>query len=204
MARRSAHLRLLIGFPVAFLCFFCFRYKAMLARNYLVTIPFLSILSARTFGELFERVQRGWIRATVAVLLVGAAAANAVWMTSAAETIRHIDQNADTQAAIAYIAKHPKITFRISDQVGRLALEQRLRLPANITTTATAPGAVVFFAKAEGPDPYLIHTNDPWLTMATFGPRELNFNWYSGWWGHDRILVMTLEKAKESGVALAK
>ena len=195
---------LLIGFPIAFLCFFCFRYKAMLARNYLVTIPFLSVLSARTFGELFERVQRSWIRGTVAVLLVGAAAANAVWMVSAAETIRHIDPNADTRAAIAYIAKHPKIKFRISEKVAKLAVEQHLPMPANIVTAATSAGAFVFFAKAEGPDPYLIHTNDPWLTMAIFGPRELNFNWYSGWWGHDRILVMTLAKAKESGVALAK
>ena len=48
-------------------------------------------------------------------------------MTSAAETIQHIDQNADTRAAIAYIAKHSEITFRISEKVGKLTSSNAYR-----------------------------------------------------------------------------
>jgi len=63
---------------------------------------------------------------------------------------------------------------------------------------------VVFFARGDGPTPYVWKVNDRWLVEAVFGPRELNFNWYSTWSGHDRVVVMKIDKARSFGVALAK
>ena len=41
-------------------------------------------------------------------------------------------------------------------------------------------------------------------TRAIFGPREVNFNWYSTWdSGRDRVVVMTSKKAKAASVDLA-
>ena len=37
-----------------------------------------------------------------------------------------------------------------------------------------------------------------------FGPREVNFNYYSTWRGSDRVVVMTIEKARAAGVWLAQ
>jgi len=76
-------------------------------------------------------------------------------------------------------------------------------MPPNVTDAGPAEGAV-FFPIAEGPNPRRWTTNDPWLTEAVFGPREMNFNWYSPWQGNDRIVVMTVQKARAAGVALAQ
>jgi hypothetical protein len=46
--------------------------------------------------------------------------------------------------------------------------------------------------------------NDPWLIKAAFGPREVDLNWYSSWLGHDHVVVMTLDKARATGVPVAR
>ncbi|MFZ1219123.1 MAG: hypothetical protein WAO00_07510, partial [Chthoniobacterales bacterium] len=77
-----------------------------------------------------------------------------------------------------------------------------LALPSN-AVQANAD-EVVFFARAEGAQSYAWSVNDPWLTRAVFGPREINFNYYSTWEGFDRVVVMTLVKAKAAGIPLAQ
>ena len=42
----------LVCFPVAFLAFFCGRYRVMIARNYLVVVPFLALFAARGLTEV--------------------------------------------------------------------------------------------------------------------------------------------------------
>jgi hypothetical protein len=32
----------------------------------------------------------------------------------------------------------------------------------------------------------------------------VNFNWYAGWLGRDHLVVMSLEKARATGVPLAR
>ena len=51
------------------------------------------------------------------------------------------------------------------------------------------------FGRADMGDPNKYLQNDPWLTDAIFGPREVNFNWYSVWGGRDRVVVMPFPKA---------
>ena len=38
------------------------------------------------------------------------------------------------------------------------------------------------------------------LTVRTFGPLEVNFNYYPTWEGNDRIVLMTFERACSVGV----
>jgi hypothetical protein len=75
-------------------------------------------------------------------------------------------------------------------------------LPANITDKPDAD-AVVFFAHADGPRASA-GRRMILATRAIFGPREVNFNWYSTWdSGRDRVVVMTSKKAKAASVDLA-
>jgi hypothetical protein len=37
-----------------------------------------------------------------------------------------------------------------------------------------------------------------------FGAWDINFNYYSTWWGSDRVVVMTREKARASAAPLAQ
>jgi hypothetical protein len=193
----------LISFPIAFLCFFCFRYLAMIARNYLLIAPFLSVLMARSIGEIMDRLRHWWARWCLTGLLLVVGGANAIWLVRAGESIRNANPKSDVRQAVTYVANHPKTRFRLSPRVKALAAEQHLAIPVNATDAAN-PGAVVFFARSEGPDPFHWNTNDPWLTLATFGPHEINLNWYAGWIGYDRVVAMTIEKARATGVVLAK
>jgi hypothetical protein len=188
-----------ISLPVGFLLFFCFRYLAMMARNYLLITPFLCLFAARGVSELVRLVRIRLAAAGLVTALGALAVANAVYLVRAGESIRHYDPNRYVEEAITYVAEHPETRFMLSPRVKQAATDRRLRLPPNGDGGKDDAQEVVFFAKAEGPDGFTWMTNDPFLTRAVFGPLEVNFNWYSGWGGQDRVVILTLAKAKETG-----
>ena len=192
-----------VGFPFVFLMFFCIRYRVVMVRNYLFLVPFLSLLLARFCADFMRWLPRQWLRISFAAALLAVLMVQGIWIVTAAESLRHVDPNTYVAQALSYIAKRPDASFRVSGQVRSLAKTQHLTLPANVVGPK-AGEHVVFFGRVEGPGPWNWKVNDPWLTEAVFGPREINFNWYSSWSGHDRVVVMTLEKARSTGVPLAR
>lgn len=203
--RRDARFALLlVGFPALFLAMFCFRYRVVIIRNYLFVTPFLALLLARGVADLAALLsRRPWPRWGLAAILSGALAVNAAWLIAAGESIRSIDPNLYVRQAIEYVAKHDSIRFRVSPRIRSLARAQGLAMPPNVVKDKEG-SQVVFFGTAEGPGDWNWRVNDPWLTKAVFGPREVNFDYYSSWNGHDHIVVMALDKAKATGVPLAR
>jgi hypothetical protein len=191
---------LLVLFPLAFLAFFCGRYLAMIVRNYLVVVPFLSLLTARALAELVARMPRSWLRYGTAALFGMLGVAHATFLVRAAASIRHPDTKRDVRQAIEHVRHHPDQTFSLSRRVLALAAAQRLELPKNVAPRERAE-RVVFFARTEGPSPFAWHTNDPWLADAVFGPLEMNFFWYSSWSGADRVVVMKTARVKSMGAS---
>lgn len=192
----------LIGFPVLFAACFCGKYSLFVVRNYLLMAPFLAVLSARGLAEALLRLRWPAPRLALAIALGCALAANATWLISSGESIRRGDFGAVALEAVAYVRDHPRTRFRVSPKVTALAAERGVALPANATQAEA--DEVVFFAKSEGGAPNRWTVNDPWLTRAVFGPREINFNYYSNWAGSDRIVVMTVDKARAAGAPLAR
>jgi hypothetical protein len=193
----------LLSFPVGFLLVFCAKYVVVIIRNYQVVAPFLCVLAARGIGDVMERLRPRWARWTFAALLATTGVIQAVWLIRAGESIRHIDPTADVRHALDYVARHPNTRFRLSDRVRAFALGHELALPSNVVTAPDGQ-QVVMFGKADMFDSERYRTNDPWLTIAQFGPREVNFDWYSVWGGHDRVLIMTIEKARDSALPFAR
>jgi len=203
-ARRDPRFVLpLLIFPTLFLGIFCSKYVVMIARNYLQIPPIMSLFAARGVSEILGWLENRWARRGLKLALAGVALAQAVWLITSAESIRHFDMKAYVRQAIAYVAKHPKEQFRISPQVRRVARSEHLHLPAN-AVAAPLGDAVVMFGRSEMGDPGLYKENDPWLTDAVFGPREVNFNWYAVWGGHDRVVVMPIAKARAGAVPIAR
>jgi hypothetical protein len=192
---------LLIGFPVLFATLFCWKYRVFFARNYLLLAPFLAVLSARGLAEAVLRARWPAARLTLIIAISCALAANAGWLIFAGESIRHRDYGAAAVKAVSYVRDHPGTRFRVSPKVTALAAARGLALPANATQAEA--DEVVFFVKEEGPPPARWAVNDPWLTRAAFGPWEVNINYYV-WAGYDRIVVMTLDKARAAGTPLAR
>lgn len=193
---------ILTGFPVLFAIVFCWKYPVFLARNYLLLTPFLAVLSARGLAEAFLRLRWPLARLALTIVVVAAFAANGRWLISAAESIRHRDLTTAAVEAVSYVRDHPRTRFRVSPQVASRAAGRGLALPANAVETNA--DEVVFFAMSEGPPAHLWLANDPWLTRAVFGAWDINFNYYSTWWGSDRVVVMTREKARASAAPLAQ
>jgi Dolichyl-phosphate-mannose-protein mannosyltransferase len=192
-----------VCFPIAFLTFFCFNYLAVLVRNYLLIGPFLAFLAARGIAEVVDRLSRPWARWLLAAALAVLFVAQAAWLIRAGESIRHLDPNAYVREALGYVARHSDTRFLLSSRVRALAAAQHLTLPPNIADRADAQ-SLVFFAIAEGPSSPDWKTNDPWLAQGVFGPLEMNFDWYSGWSGHDRVVILSKAKAKATGAPLAR
>jgi hypothetical protein len=192
---------LLIGFPVLYLLFFCLKFKDVIARNYLIIAPFIAMLVARGFADLVERTTVRGGRYALGAVMAAALVADAVWMVRAGETIRSMDDKVYVSEALSYVRKHPDRRFFLSNRVQALANEQHLALPPNLAPQDAAQ-EWVFFARADGPQSWDWKCNDPWLTRAVFGPKEINFVWYAGWMGHDRVVSMTPAKARSTGVKL--
>jgi hypothetical protein len=193
---------LLIGFPVLFATFFCWKYTVFIVRNFLLLAPFLAILSARGLAEALLRLRPRAARVTLAIVICGALIANAAWLILAGESIRHHDDRSAASDAVKYVRDHPRTRFRVSPRVTALAADRGVTLPSN--SVQTNADEVVFFALSEGIPVERWIVNDPWLTRAVFGPREVNFNYYSTWSGSDRVVVMTIEKARAIGSQWAK
>jgi hypothetical protein len=201
LRRERAVPAVVLIFPVAFVGFFCSQYLTLMVRNYLLVAPFLGLFVARGIAEALARVPLAWGRRALGTALAVVLVAQAAWLVRAAEGIRHFDLSTYAREAVAHVAAHPGQRFRLSAMVRALAEQQHLSLPPNVTTGPA--DAVVFFGDAEGPGVWQWKSNDPFMTEAVFGTREVNFDWYTSWQGHDRIVVMTTAKAARTGVPLA-
>lgn len=191
----------LIAFPVTFILLFCFRYRTAVVRNYLLIAPFLAVFAARGVGEVGARLKTLWARCAGALALAGVALAQVVFLIQAGESIRNADPKLEAMRAVEYVRSRPDTTFHLSARVRSLAEGSNVALPANVRQDGEE---LVFFAEAEGPSSFVIRTNDPFLTRAVFGPREVNFDWYASWRGQDRVVVMTQQKARAANVSLAE
>ena len=192
------------GFPLLFLIFFCFRYRVVMVRNYLFLVPFMALLLARAVSDFMRWLPRRPLKYAFAAGLVAVLFVQASWLVIAGESIRHFEPALYVSQALDYVRDHADTRFRISSQVRALARQHGFDLPPNVASGSEG-SQVVFFGKAEGPaDPYKWATNDPFLTKAVFGQQEVNFNWYSSWFGNDHVVIMDLKRAKDTGVQPAQ
>jgi Dolichyl-phosphate-mannose-protein mannosyltransferase len=192
----------LLLYPVVFLLVFCNKYVVMICRNYLQFTPILCVLAARGVATIFERLRYRWARVALGVALSACGLAQALFLVRAGESIRHVDYDAYVREAVEYVAKHPNTQFRVSERVRDRATKHHIPLPNNVVRAPLGQAVVMFGAADMGP-PELYKENDPWLTDAVFGPREVNFNWYAIWAGSDHVVIMPIEKARAGAVPLA-
>lgn len=189
---------LLVGFPVLFLIFFCFRYSALIVRNYLLLAPFFALLLVFALGALVDALKTFWLRALVFAGLGLVAAANGVFLVTSAESIRHPDLDADVKRAVDYARARPQARFRWSPHVSAIARARHWPLPKDAATAGF--DHVVFVAPEEGPNPFDWPANDPWMAERVFGPADIDMNWYPTWMGDKHVLVTTRAKALHIGV----
>jgi 4-amino-4-deoxy-L-arabinose transferase-like glycosyltransferase len=192
---------LFLSFPVPYLLFMSAQ-RVMVVRNLLVLTPFLALLSARGIAWLLERRLPVAARAALALALGGAMLLDGAWLIRAADTVHHRRDSRRFALEVAdYLAAHPATRFFVSPRVAA-ALASVAAVRPNATTDASAGAEMALFYayRDEGMDNNAWPANTPGLATRTFGPQEIDFDYYPSWLGNDRILLMPFAQAKRLGV----
>ena len=188
-------------FPVVYLLYFSSQ-AAMIVRNYLVVAPFLFLLMARgvfwTSSKLrWERVRVGFV--AIIVLLI---AVNAIDQVKAAESVaKRRNVSVFVDAFERYTQAHPNWTFLISPKLERelrgrnfwgknLSVDTKFEQPYQVYAS--------YYSEAVLPIQRVWQTNRPRTFLAIFGPREVNLDYYTGWWGDDRIVCLSPKEVRRS------
>jgi hypothetical protein len=189
--------------PLLYLAYFSFGQGVMVVRNLLLLGPFLALLAARGIMDLFRLLRWRALKIAAGVALAGIFIVNGAWLVRSAETIRERGRANYVAQAVEYMRARPGDSFFVSKRVLDAARAAHLDLPPNVVSGTGKASHVVIYAKADGPGHRKWKANDPWLTVAVFGPNEVNSNYYATWRGDDRVFVMTTSKALERGVPMA-
>jgi len=73
----------------------------------------------------------------------------------------------------------------------------------NVTADPANADALVLYAREGMQRWHDWPANRRNLSVACFGPREVNFNFYPGWWGNDHIVIISRRRAAEIGLHIA-
>jgi hypothetical protein len=197
-----------LSFPLLYFLYFSIQ-RAMVARNLLVLVPFLAVLAARGVVTVWnwtlvipsqERRTAGFARGILCAVIIMTLSVNIGWLVYAAGTIvdRHSTRFAGN--AIKHIEQESWNRFYLSPLV-RVHLEQVAQdMPTNVTSEVGEANRVLLYASEGLPHWQDWPANRPDLTERWFGPYEVNFNFYPNWWGDDRIIEMTSQRASELGI----
>ncbi len=190
----------LVLFPILYVLFFSIQ-SLMIVRNLLVLAPFIAVLAAHGIAKVWERLNSRLLRVAMAGAIATMLVINAGWLIHAGETIR--DRNSDryVENLADYIVRHASSEFYVSPRVwGALEAIDAVPQPNVQSSAPETADLVALYAFDAMPNWRDWPGNNRALTVATFGPREVNFNYYPNWEGNDRLILMTSEAAQEAGV----
>ncbi len=179
----------LLSFVVFYVLLFC-RYQTMFVRNLLVLIPFCAVLVARGYSEM-----KIWLLGKPrAVLLLNGAVVfilvfNAAWLGYAAVSIRTRSHTPYAAKLASYIDARPNQMFVISPRANEMISSVEKKDRPNLLTADDGEAGLFIFHTSE-------INRQAWLcnrfnyTVRTFGPYEMNFNYYPCWMGDDRFVIL--------------
>jgi hypothetical protein len=181
---------LLLIVPIAWLLFFAGQ-NVLFVRNLLPIAPFFALFAARGLSYLASSLpERG--RPLAAALGAAVLVANGAFAWSASESIRSAAERDPTGELLSWLeTERGERTVYLSEHLAR-ELHTRLggRLPEGCTTDLKAPADLAAFRPQEiAKDAHLrprdpagnLKSNLPGCLVASFGPMEVNWEWYTTW-----------------------
>jgi hypothetical protein len=192
----------LLAFPLLHLVYMSTQ-KAMIVRNLLPIAPFLAFFVARGIAALWGGVRTRGARGLLAVVAVGPLLANGAWLSVAADSVAHRhDEARFLREMTAHVEARAEQLFHLSPRVAADLATFGIDRPKNAVTgggTDGAPDRFVLYASDAG-GYWALPSNRRRLTETWFGPYEVNYDYYTSWWGDDRILVLDPERLSELGL----
>ncbi len=187
-----------LAFPLFFFLYISSQ-RVMIVRNVLVLFPFLAIFAAAGIYALLRHFRKDRIvHSGVMLIVLLCLAINAQWLVHAARSINR-PPNDFSEEAVDYVQTHPELFFLASPRAYAL-LEQKQAAGANVVRDPAFPAdyAILFMKEVE--DEKRWPANRYGFIHRTFGPLDVNFDYYPTWVGKDRILVLPAPNARPLGV----
>lgn len=189
---------ILLTFCVAYIYYFSTR-RVLIVRNLLPIAPFLALFAARGCGALLEHLPARIPRLAGIVTLLAALGTNWGYQLHAAETIRARGTDRFARELGEWLAARTDQRFWVSPRARR-----------ELAALGYEPHAGWSEDRGEVLDGYVFHRDEPmrirnfrgnWpgMTRATFGPLDVNFEWYVTW-RSPRFVVLTQDAARELGM----
>ena len=199
---------IVFGFPILYLLYFSTQ-QVMIVRNLLVVAPFFALAAAtgtcvivEAFSRVRLRVPRMLLQAGWLGIIVGALCFDVFWLISSANSIaaRHTDRF--IREAAEYIRAHPGKIFLLSP---RVAHDLRIHpgLLPNISRDWAGADEFVLYAREGMRNWRDWPANIYGLTERVFGPKEVNFDRYPNWYGDNRIVVISRDRARQIHLTIA-
>jgi hypothetical protein len=168
----------------------------MIVRNLMVLTPFVAIFCGRGLACILPQIRAAILRWGVAIVFAGAVAFNLAFAVYAGMSVGEsgTSMNYDLVGLRDYMAGHQQTRFDLSPMVAEYLRQLdpaavAAALPANPTSEE------VVVCSWEG-DNLLQWPANRWnLARKTFGPYDVNFNYYPTWW-RNRIVMFDLDRAR--------
>ena len=186
-----------LSFPVIYLGVVAVQ-KVMLVRNLLMLFPFLAVFAARGTFVIAGLCGRHWQKAVIGAVVAGMLFVNGFSIVTAGISVKNRLSTDHIAQLAEYIDDRPEMRFILSTRVwdGLSAHDRKVR--ANITRDPREAVQAAVFYSLEPHEGMRMNANRVFYTMAVFGPRDVNFNYYPMWL-NDRIIVMPVAAAKVLG-----
>jgi hypothetical protein len=202
---REQALMLLI-FPVTYLIYFSTQ-RVMIVRNYLVLVPFAAILAGRGFEWMQAGLsKRRAVRLGLTVLIGVLFSINAIEQVQASNSVAARNNTGIFLKQFTnYVAAHHKLRILVSPAL-EAKLTERGSWADNLISQKRFGFAGPFdeyasyYSETVSPRSYVWVTNRPGTFSHVFGPREINLDYYTGWPGDDRIIVLSKSSVHKWGV----
>jgi hypothetical protein len=191
---RPTTMMLLLCAPVIYTLFMAC-HRVMFARNYLLLAPFIALFAAhgafQVWNILYSVV---WIRRGIVTCLILFFLANMTFLAFAAWTITL--HRRPTGAAVAqYLKKHPNTRYLLSSTAAEAVAKENVTL-SNTTRDSNAAQRYVFYSDED--DLWAkVSANWPGQYHRVSGPLDVNFDYYPGWRGAEKVLDLSIDRARE-------
>jgi len=183
---------ILLCFPVLYVLSFS-RLIVMKVRNLMVLIPFFAILASIGYTFLCDKIKYPFFRRSFSVLISVLLLINAGWLVYSSYSIRMEDKTNYIEQLSHYLDQRPDILFLLSEHVANdlLAYDKKNRSNVTLNYSHNVKAACLYAFDIPIAE---LKANQYNYTWEWFGPYDVNYNYYPSWIGHNRIVVMPVNK----------
>lgn len=191
---------IVLAFPIAYVLYFSTQ-RVMYVRNMLVTLPYWATLATIGAGTVWQWLRGRGFRAAWALLLVAVIGYNVGWQLFTVRTIHQRGATYQPAALVVTAREHPDTRYWAAEGLyDELAERYGDDLPANIGPDRDGADVLAVWHSKN----LLVFDSNygaylgarlarPWADeLRHFGPYEVNMNYYPGWDGDNRIVLVPM------------